>query len=440
MPWAVVKAPYLIDGDYIDKAKVREGSAALVTGLRTALVACFAALGAGIALLFTARTYRLNRRGQVTERFTKALERLGADDDKMYVRIGGVLALEQIVQDAPEQATHAAQVLAQFIRMRVMAEPTPKRVRPAADVQMALTALTRPGSRTHVRKDERLDLSDLHLVGVNLFSSDLTEANLARADLKAADLRSAGLSGADLANVNLMGADLSGADLTRADLSGKDLTTTNLTGATLKHANLTGADLTGTNLDDTDLRATLLIGADLTSKNLTGTKLRGANLQATDLSGGDLAGKDLRSTSLANANLEGANIEGADFRYANLEGANLRNANLEGVDFRYANLAGANLEGASLQYAFLGHPFWSSALNSVSDTARDFLGHKSARVVTRFAYKLVNGFLTGSAGAVLTGTKIESAEQISVTSWHGARLEAGLLDELLDLRSHPEQH
>ncbi|WP_189190926.1 hypothetical protein [Streptomyces albiflavescens] len=50
----------------------------------------------------------MSRRGQVTDRFTKALERLGSE--ARYVRIGGVLALEQIVQGAPEQATHAAQV------------------------------------------------------------------------------------------------------------------------------------------------------------------------------------------------------------------------------------------------------------------------------------------------------------------------------------------
>lgn len=56
---------------------------------RLALVQVAAAVGAGIALLFTAFNYRLTRRGQVTDRFTKALERLGSD--QMYVRIGGGL-------------------------------------------------------------------------------------------------------------------------------------------------------------------------------------------------------------------------------------------------------------------------------------------------------------------------------------------------------------
>ncbi|WP_285697430.1 hypothetical protein [Actinomadura sp. NBRC 104412] len=34
------------------------------------------------------------------------------------MRYGGVLALEQIIQDAPDQATHATQVLVAFVRQR----------------------------------------------------------------------------------------------------------------------------------------------------------------------------------------------------------------------------------------------------------------------------------------------------------------------------------
>lgn len=57
-----------------------------MTGLRTAVVAFAAALGAGIALLYTARTYRLTRRGQITDRFTKALERLGSAQTYVCLR------------------------------------------------------------------------------------------------------------------------------------------------------------------------------------------------------------------------------------------------------------------------------------------------------------------------------------------------------------------
>jgi len=51
-------------------------------------------------LLYTARNYRLSRRGQVTDRFTTALERLGSSE--LYVRIGGVHALEHVMRDSAD--------------------------------------------------------------------------------------------------------------------------------------------------------------------------------------------------------------------------------------------------------------------------------------------------------------------------------------------------
>ncbi|WP_307530590.1 hypothetical protein [Streptomyces umbrinus] len=62
LTWLVWRGPYVIDANYINRTELMKGSAALVTGLRTAVVAFPAALGAGIALLYTARTYRPTRR------------------------------------------------------------------------------------------------------------------------------------------------------------------------------------------------------------------------------------------------------------------------------------------------------------------------------------------------------------------------------------------
>jgi hypothetical protein len=68
-------------------------------------------LGAGLfaagALVFTARNFTLSRRtfelteqGQVTDRYTKAVEQLGSD--KLDVRIGGIYALERVGATQPE--------------------------------------------------------------------------------------------------------------------------------------------------------------------------------------------------------------------------------------------------------------------------------------------------------------------------------------------------
>ncbi|MEV6178424.1 pentapeptide repeat-containing protein [Streptomyces sp. NPDC052015] len=364
LPWLVWQGPYMIDAKYLDRKSLAEGSAALVTGLRTAVVAGVAALGAGIALLYTARTYRLTRRGQITERFTKALERLGSD--QQYVRIGGILGLEQIVRDAPEQAaTDAARVLGHFIRDRA---PMAASARPAfvhddesqtpalpdlpdelaADVQAALTALTRAESRTHVDPREVLDLHALHLAGAALNQADLTDANLRQADLDWANLSEAALPQANmheaglvrtnlhaaiLREVNLDKAKLSGANLSKADLSGANLAgasvnEVNLTAATLFRADLTAAILSGANLSEANLSEATLARADLyrarlDEANLTRVKLTDADLTEALLTGVDLTGADLTGAKLTRADLTGADLTGAKLSRADLTGADL---------------------------------------------------------------------------------------------------------------------
>ena len=75
-------------------------------------------LGAGLlaagALLFTARNFVLSREGQVTDRYTKAIEQLGSD--KLDVRIGGIYALERIARDSAKDHPTVMEVLTAFIR------------------------------------------------------------------------------------------------------------------------------------------------------------------------------------------------------------------------------------------------------------------------------------------------------------------------------------
>jgi hypothetical protein len=54
----------------------------------------FIALGA----VLTARTYYLNREGQITERYTRAIDQLGSTS--LSVRLGGIYALERIARDS----------------------------------------------------------------------------------------------------------------------------------------------------------------------------------------------------------------------------------------------------------------------------------------------------------------------------------------------------
>ena len=82
---------------------------------RGRLVAFGAGLFAAGALIYTARNFSLTRQGQVTDRYTKAIEQLGSDKG-IDVRIGGIYALERIAHDSPRDHPTIMDVLATFIR------------------------------------------------------------------------------------------------------------------------------------------------------------------------------------------------------------------------------------------------------------------------------------------------------------------------------------
>jgi hypothetical protein len=136
--WALWKAPDLM---HLRSAQDRYNARILVISVGGAVVV-------GVGLLYTARTYRLSHRGQITDRFTNALEQLNAEE--LYVRVGGVQALSRLIHDSPVHHDDVVEVLAAFVSDRVPAGAHPPALSrqslaapntPPADVQAALTAL-----------------------------------------------------------------------------------------------------------------------------------------------------------------------------------------------------------------------------------------------------------------------------------------------------------
>ncbi len=200
-------------------------------------------LGAGLfaagALWFTARSFTLSREGQVTDRFTKAIEQLGSE--KLDVRIGGIYALERVTRDSARDHPTVMEVLSAFIREHSREQSSPsdpggqerERSTPS-DIQAAITVVARRNRKRDIW-GRVIDLTGANLSGVNL-AKDFTRPDLSSTDLSRADLTRADLSAADLSGAGLSGADLSGADLSGAILSGAILS-----GAMLAYANLSGA-------------------------------------------------------------------------------------------------------------------------------------------------------------------------------------------------------
>jgi hypothetical protein len=241
---------------------------------RFLIVSIAGALVVLTGLAFTAFNYRLAHRGQATERFTQALERLGSDE--LYVRIGGIHALQRLLRDSASLHTDIVEVLVAFIRERAphvknadathnpvwprSATPT----EPAADVQAALTAIAnRPRRPTPTHN--RINLAHLHL----------QFAHLPHAELRNANLHGARLNCAYLGGANLQGANLTGAELLSASLGDAQLKDARLIGAQLQHADLKGAQLKGAYLGGAQLQ-----GADL--KYATGLTKRHISIITVD--------------------------------------------------------------------------------------------------------------------------------------------------------------
>jgi uncharacterized protein YjbI with pentapeptide repeats len=232
-------------------------------------------------LIFTYNTFILNREGQITDRFTKAVSQLG--DEDIAVRLGGLYALERIAHDSPKDHWAIMEILSAYIREKSqnkkpantteidqkkqsnsMETKQTENETIKTDVQAALTIIGRRvytqdpnmpqielvGGRD-VEEDlhrDRIELDGTSLVGANFGSSNFHRANLngtnlERANFFKANLLNASLIGANLSNANLSQADLSGANLSGANLSSANFGAADLTAADLSYADLSGADL-----------------------------------------------------------------------------------------------------------------------------------------------------------------------------------------------------
>ncbi|MFJ3164205.1 pentapeptide repeat-containing protein [Streptomyces kanasensis] len=214
-----------------------------------------AALGTLAVIIFTwlsiqqvDNEHALTREGQVTDRYNAAVGNIG--EDSLEVRLGGIYALQRIMEDSPRDQPSIVNVLSTYIRNHAK---KPKRAteasggkEPTSDVQAALTALR--GRDPHHDSTAQVDLRGAYLPGANLSGADLVLADLSDADLSGADLSKAKLSYTNLTGANLFGADLSDTSLTGANLSNADLILADLSGTDLSHSNLTGTDLRGADL------------------------------------------------------------------------------------------------------------------------------------------------------------------------------------------------
>ncbi|MFI9844461.1 pentapeptide repeat-containing protein [Nonomuraea sp. NPDC051941] len=265
-------------------------------------------------LFYTARSLDTTQEGQITERYTRAIEQIGSDT--LEGRVGAIYALERISRDSPRDQRTVVDVLATYVRERSPKKAKEKEPRIPADIQAALAVIARnkpagtspptgpPWSAQHWVNLSGIRATALTLVNADLSGADLTDTDfghreyiekadgsirwvrsfLDHANLSYADIGSSTWIRVSLSGANLTGASFAGSDLTNIDLSGARLPGASLIDAKVRYADLDGADLTGVDLGGVDFTGTHFRGADLTGAKWPSGQGK-IDLRGADLSG-----------------------------------------------------------------------------------------------------------------------------------------------------------
>lgn len=228
-------------------------------GLENDIRSTFAQIIGGALVLFglyftaqnlrtSQQTLALTEQGQITERFTRAVEQLGKSDERkldssgkevglesnLAIRLGGIYALSRIAKESEQDRWPIAEILTAYVRSNAPSTVEKQAVKP--DIQAIVRVLSQSwGSCTYETNQRFIDMS----------LTDLNSVRLDEACLAGWQLNSAHLEWAQLTNANLEGADLNGALMNYAYLNNANLKRVKLSVAQLHGSHLEGADLTG---------------------------------------------------------------------------------------------------------------------------------------------------------------------------------------------------
>ena len=197
---------------------------------------------------------RLSRQGQITERFTRAIDQLGSQE--LDVRLGGIYALDRIARDSADDRHTIAQVLSAYIREHSPWPPAragqyiadaPLHKLPdleirASDVQAALEVLGQKmfHSPSALRKIVHADLRKSDLSGLNLEDSFFSNCQLSWTHLTTTNLEKSMIMYSDLSMVNMFD----------AHLEASSFTSTNVTEADFDEAHLDQAEFFNINFEE----------------------------------------------------------------------------------------------------------------------------------------------------------------------------------------------
>ena len=219
----------------------------------------------------------LTRQGQLTDRFTKAVEQLGKEDspgtnNNLPTRLGGIYALERIANESREDHWPIVELLLQYVYQTKAGKDgvvTP-------EVQAILTALGRRNS-SYETPDQKIALTDLDLRFAQ-FTGNFDNSAFDRSRLQNARFSQVHLRGSSFTETNL-----TQTRFQNADLRGTVFNSTFFVGgsgigrSTVAYTDFIDTDMTGvTGLECKDIASALF-----NEKTVLPESLNGCNITRT---------------------------------------------------------------------------------------------------------------------------------------------------------------
>jgi hypothetical protein len=233
------------------------------------MVTAIAALG---ALVMTQRSLDATLQGQVSDRFARAVEQLGAKES-VDVRVGAIYSLERLAKDSEPDRRVVMEVLSNFVRTRSPAVKQsdgsylcPSKDKVGSDIEAAVIVI---GRRERNSDDGWVDLGGtcLRIDGAN--GSDFQQTILYDADISGASLKQARFYGTSIERTRFDGAILYGAKFERVTGAG----------ALFKGAQLWDAKFDDSMLDNSDFSGADLSRATFSNSSIKDIKMDGVKLE-----------------------------------------------------------------------------------------------------------------------------------------------------------------
>jgi hypothetical protein len=319
------------------ESDVRGSLVSLTTGLVTAFVA---AIAGTVALLNFRETRRQNlaslettRRGQVTDRFSKAIDQLG-ETKQLDIRTGAIYALEQIARDSNDLHWPVMQVLTAYLRensarlSKSVAEEQRNRPWPRWRARARALVVSTGGSAT---APQGVD-PELPAPSERARDDFLAVANVLR------QRRWRAMDPVDFVDQDghtwREGLNLQGSDLREAKLQGGYFERAIFDSGRLQAANFKSAHLRKASFWYTKLDGARFDGADLQGARFWNGSLRGAHFEEAEL-----RGTAIEDLALQSAHFNRAQLQSAYFRKVQVDGASFFEAQLQGARFEEVDLS-----------------------------------------------------------------------------------------------------